>query len=250
MAIDYDVAATQYHMTSSTPVTGVPFSMACWFNPDNVSSALTLLSIADNASTNNYFSMMAQGAIAGDPVRLAAADGGSASNCDSITPPGYTANAWHHACAVCATSTDRAVYLNGGNVGTDENERIPAGLDRIGIGVRAASTPTVLMNGRLAEVAIWDAALTAAEVAALGAKAFSPLCIRPANLVFYPPHVRNVQDIIGGLTLTATGTPTVADHPRIIYPSRSQIAFTAAAVAQMVPTPLHGRMHRIPAFHK
>jgi len=67
-----------------------------------------------------------------------------------------------------------------------------------------------------AEVGIWNAALTAAEVAAL-AKGVTCDQIRPQSLVFYAPLVRDLVDQKGGLTITNNNGATIANHPRI-YP--------------------------------
>lgn len=75
------------------------------------------------------------------------------------------------------------------------------------------------IDGRLAEIGVWNRILTDAEIDQL-ADGFSPLFI-PRGLVFYLPLVRNVQDI-KGTALTDNGT-TVATHPRIIYPTSPQI---------------------------
>lgn len=69
-------------------------------------------------------------------------------------------------------------------------------------------------NGRYAEVGIWNAALTAAEVASL-AKGMTCDKIRPQNLVFYAPLVRDLIDAKGGLTITNNNSSTVAEHPRV-----------------------------------
>jgi hypothetical protein len=68
----------------------------------------------------------------------------------------------------------------------------------------------------LAEVGLWNVALTDGEVAAL-AKAMSPRMIRPQSLVLYLPLIRDVFDYKGRVFVT-TGT-TVAPHPRVYYPS-------------------------------
>ena len=72
------------------------------------------------------------------------------------------------------------------------------------------------MDGRLAEVGIWNIDLTAAEIASL-AKGMTPDKIRPQSLVFYAPLVRNLIDQKGGLALTNNNSATVANHPRL-YP--------------------------------
>ena len=69
-------------------------------------------------------------------------------------------------------------------------------------------------NGQVAEVGIWNAALTQPEIASL---AGGMTCdkVRPQSLVFYAPLVRNLQDVKGGLTITNNNTATVAAHPRV-----------------------------------
>lgn len=69
-------------------------------------------------------------------------------------------------------------------------------------------------NGYVAECALWNTALTDAEIESL-AKGFSPRRIRPQSLVFYAPLLRNLQDLRQGLALTAVNSPTVASHPRV-----------------------------------
>ena len=85
------------------------------------------------------------------------------------------------------------------------------------------------MDGRIAEAAIWNVELTDAEVAILG-KGFSPPFIRPESLVFYAPLIRDEDDDrVGGLSLTAYNTPTIASHPPIIYPAPPFLSFPTGA---------------------
>lgn len=85
-------------------------------------------------------------------------------------------------------------------------------------------------DGEMAEVALWNAALTAGEFASLG-KGFSPLTIRPQLLVFYVPIIGRYSPEVNliGPSGTLTGTTTTA-HPPMIYPSkvRTHIAVAAA----------------------
>lgn len=85
-------------------------------------------------------------------------------------------------------------------------------------------------DGKIAEVAIWNRILTAAEAAMLG-KGFSPLFIRN-GLVFYMPLMGNGSsevDIIGGGSGTVTGAIKAA-HPPMIYP-RTSFMFSPGTVA-------------------
>jgi hypothetical protein len=72
-------------------------------------------------------------------------------------------------------------------------------------------------NGDIAEVGVWNVALTADEIAGL-AKGFRCRMIRPQSLRFDLRMIRNLQDLSQGLAMTNTNGATVSNHPRIIYP--------------------------------
>ena len=225
MARAFLAASTEYLSVASAPVTAAPLTMACWFNANDVTTNYTLMGVGDSASLER-FNMLVRGAVGGDPLSFRAQDSGGGTNAD--TSSGYSANTWHHGCAVAVSSTDRTVYLDGGNAGTSAVAHTPASIDRTVLAATAHSTITQHFDGELAEAAIWNAALDADEAAALGA-GFSPLLIRPQSLVFYVPLVRDDDnDLIGGLSLTANGTPTVDPHPRVYYPDMPSVAVPAA----------------------
>jgi len=71
------------------------------------------------------------------------------------------------------------------------------------------------MKGKLAEVAIWNVALTAAEIATL-AEGFLPTFIKPESLISYYPLVRDYSDRLGNNSVTESQTVTFAEHTRII----------------------------------
>jgi len=68
------------------------------------------------------------------------------------------------------------------------------------------------MNGRVAEAVIYNRVITSAE-ALIHAAGYTTNHF-PRGRIFYAPLIREVHDIVGGLTGTITGT-TVSDHPRI-----------------------------------
>jgi len=192
-----------------------PLSFCCWFNANDVTATRTLCGISDTGATN-YWRLIAAGAVAGDPVRLQIAAGGTA-NAD--TTAGYTANTWHHACASIASATSRIVYLNGANSTTDGTNKTPSGMTATQIGIigphTAGGQP---FDGSIAEVAFWNVALTAADVAVL-ATGVCPLLVRPEALVAYIPCIG--QDSpettrFSGATFAVTGAAAGA-HPRILY---------------------------------
>ena len=92
------------------------------------------------------------------------------------------------------------------------------GLNRLNLGARYNTTLGAYFNGSIADVGIWNEALTANEITSLS-KGFPCRLVRPSALVFYSRLIRNVMDIRNGVALSELGTgTTVSDHPRIIYP--------------------------------
>ena len=90
-----------------------------------------------------------------------------------------------------------------------------SGINKILVGARtSAGTLGQFHDGLIAEVGIWNVALTQPEIASLAA-GYTCDKVRPQSLVFYSPLIRNLQDVRGGLTITNNNTATVANHPRV-----------------------------------
>ena len=207
MAYDFN-GSTQSMSTASTPVTAAPMTLACWFNSDSATVAQRLIEVRLN--TTSYFSLGIRGQDAGDPVAVVVSDGTAEI---TRTTSGYSANTWHHACGVFTSTTNRAVYLDGGSSATGTATRTPNLATQIQIGIFAGDN-IQYFDGRMAEVGIWNVALTAEEIASL-ADGFTCDKVRPQSLVFYAPLVRDLIDHKGGLTITNNNTATVAAHPRV-----------------------------------
>jgi hypothetical protein len=114
---------------------------------------------------------------------------------------------------VFTPSTSLEVFLNGSSQATNTTS-IPASIFNSTSPLTISFMPTVYFPGLIAEVGIWNAALTAAEIASL-AKGMTCDKVRPQSLVFYAPLVRDLQDVRGGLTITNNNAATVATHPRV-----------------------------------
>jgi hypothetical protein len=204
--------SSQYISISSAAVTAAPLTIACWFYVSNtVNNGLINVS---SASGDQNFRLSAQGATAGDPVRAQALNG--AANGFADTTAAFANNTWTHGCGVFTSSTSRTVYINAGNSATNTTSVTPPSIDRMFIGVtRNGSAFTNYTNGYIAEVGIWNTNLTLPEVAAL-AKGASPIMVRPQNIVFYAPLIRNLIDVRNNRTLT-NNSATVVAQTRIYY---------------------------------
>jgi hypothetical protein len=202
---------TQYLSTATAPASGSPMTIAAWFYPTQ-SLTQALFCIGQTSGTHrNQITYI--GDVSGRPLRAFAqgtlggfqAQGGST-----------TLNAWNHACAVFGSATSREIFANGASGATNtSNVGTQNAATGTQISARTSSNATSFyFNGNIAEVGIWNADLTAAEVASL-AKGMSCDKVRPQNLVFYAPLVRDLNDQKGGLALTNNNGAIVANHPRV-----------------------------------
>jgi hypothetical protein len=185
--------------------------MACWFYSTSSTTNQVLIDI-DRSEAYGRYILNVNGSTAGKPV--VANSGNNTVIPFASTTTGYSANTWTHAAGVFIGTSSRTAYINGGSPGTDTTThsfRNPP--TQILLGCLNYGTPIILFEGWMAEVAIWNAALTAEEVASL-AKGFTPDQVRPQSLQFYAPLVNTLQDLRGARTITNNNGATVATHPR------------------------------------
>jgi hypothetical protein len=210
MAFSFN-GTTQF-LTATAPVTAVPLTVSCWFYANNITANMALVVLEDVGGTHR-FDLQALGATAGDPIQCGTAAGGPSSFARTST--GFSANIWNHACGVQSGTNSRTAYLNAGSQGSNNGTQLPVGISVLKIGsIKVAGTNVSFFNGLIAEVGIWNTALTADEIASL-AKGMTCDKVRPQNLVFYAPLVRELIDQKGGLTITNNNGATVANHPRV-----------------------------------
>ena len=140
----------------------------------------------------------------------------SGSTGSSLSYGGETPqNQWTHCAGVFTSATSRTIYVGGISRATNTiNIGSQNTFTEVLIGARRNTTVGLYYTGNLAECGIWNIALTAAEIASL-AKGMTCDKIRPQNLVFYAPLIRDLIDQKGGLTITNNNGATVANHPRV-----------------------------------
>lgn len=201
---------------AAVPLTAAPLTMASWFYSTDNASIQYLITLDDGT---RFYGLVLRGDIAGDPIY--AYMGTTASGQAGVTTTGYSTSTWHHAAATFGNNAPevRNAYIDGGSKGSDTALATdPGALTRTSVGYKALGIAYNLV-GKQAEAAIWNVILTDAEIALL-AKPVCPLVIRPENLVAYWPLIGNCSpeiDVVGGVNVTAVGTPTKQDHPKIFY---------------------------------
>jgi hypothetical protein len=211
MAYDFTTANSQFLTTGSTPITSEPLTIAVWFNRKNTSAQHAIVGVDRGTQAGNGFH-----AIVCPPTTStinAVSNDGTASA--ALSTATYTLNTWNHGCGVFSSSNNRSIYLNGFQDNTSITNRNVRLLSNISIGARyAGGIIGATASCLIAEVGIWNIALTAAEIASL-AKGMTCDKIRPQSLVFYAPLVRDLIDAKGGRTITNNNGATVANHPRV-----------------------------------
>lgn len=207
MSYDFDGTNDWIGNTTTCPVTTFPCTLACWFRYDVDG---TLISVSNSTGGQRYRLRITGTGL----VRLIATAGGTDSTID--TTSGISASTWGHACAVISSATSRTVYLNAANSTTTTVSRSSSGFTRLQIGSgRESSANLDYFNGQIADVGIWDRALTLPEITSLARGVSCPL-VSVNNLVFYAPLIRDIVDLTTSkLALTNNGGATVANHPRI-----------------------------------
>lgn len=204
MAADFSTTGTR-NLSAGAPVTAVPLTLACWFNTAADSTQKTLMSVGVANATHRCLLQI-------NTNQLQAFAIGSISSSSNFTTA-HTGNVWNHACGVFAATNSRTAYLNGSAATINTGSSTQNTFNDLRIGTRWNTTLGVYMRGLIAEVGIWNVALTADEIASL-ADGFACSRVRPQSLVFYAPLVREFSDKRGATITNNSGT-TVADHPRI-----------------------------------
>jgi len=150
----------EYLSISSAVVTAYPFTVCCWFEADDVTTATTLFSVNDSSSANTQAAIMI-GQAGGDPVSVMVRTGGGFAQANTTTSPAV--NKHHFAVGVFESNTSRLAYLDAGGLGTNSSARAVGSYDTTEIGRLGDSSPGAHFNGRIEQIRIVNRVL-AAEV--------------------------------------------------------------------------------------
>lgn len=215
MSYSFTAASSQYLSATSAAATAPPLTIAAWARMTDTTTQSGRDIVALSSKTGRSVYRLNWNGFNVPPIR--AMDQGTTNASAYFGAP--TLNTFFHVAGVFASSNLRTPYFNGsaGSANTDSviHSSLPD-TTSIGAFFDGNSTPIQHFPGNIAEVGIWNVALTAAEIASL-AKGMTCDKVRPQSLVFYAPLVRDLIDQKGGLAITNNNGATVANHPRI-YP--------------------------------
>jgi hypothetical protein len=223
-------------------------SWHCWFLADSLSTGNIGFNVLFAALIND--TGPASGIIANighDGANHVLRTGGRSQQADSFqsktTTATFSISTWYAVGGVLDFAGDTVTpYVNGAADGggavtfgaSAYTNSVTTLIDPVGYGSSATGTPSStssMFDGAMGELAIWNAALTAADMASL-ADGMSPLLVRPSGLVIYLPFVRGDQEWISGKTATTNGTVGVRGHPRTIKPKYREVFKGPAAVTR------------------
>jgi len=202
---------TDFFTASSLPVSGPPFSWHVWVRMTSVSGNNDGVLGLHNDSVNDYYSLDVKGGTVNDPLHFKVLDTGIAvgtATIDNVTTGSFQSMG----CSEASGNNSRFVYLDG-TQSTEETTLVtPDTMESFTIGDSKGASE---LAGYIAEVAVWDTVLTAANFTDLSNNA-NPQAIAAGNLVYYVTLKDNTTATVGSITLSATGSPTQdALHPTI-----------------------------------
>lgn len=236
MARAFVNASSEGMHNTSAILSGPPITIACFFITTNDAAVLTLACLSNSTIAGNWILLTLRGD-GGDKIEMNVNDG--TTNAFPRTTTTFTTGTLHHACGIHAAANDTRVFIDGGSKNTSTTSTTPTVDDtRIGT-LNNGGTIENFFDGDIAEVGIWNVALTDPEVLVLST-GMSPLLVRPSSLVGYWPLIGRYSpeiDRVGRFDMTLDNTPAFADHPRMFYPISMVSWFATAAVAGFVPYP-------------
>lgn len=214
-------SASNYLSLGSALKTATPLSISAWVYPTTNNVVQTIVQIAGTGTTDDRFLIRFE-----NWNVLQAVAASSATNA-ATSASSFNVNSWNHVAGTFTSSTARACYLNNvAATGTSSATPNAANLTRTYIGVSNTTSglTSAPFNGRIAEVGVWGAALTADEIASLYA-GVSPLLVRPASLLAYVPLVGTASpetNLVASPGFTINGSLSQDAHPAVIAPRTAQ----------------------------
>ena len=200
-----------------TAVSDYPMSVHCLANIQGGTGTKSAFSIGDKDRNNYLFSLDASDN--GDGTHNLTASRTFFSSASNNTGVAQSEGVWF-GFGAAADAANVNAYVDGTEYAAALSSGTGVHIDEVVVGNLARSSHSQAWNGYVAECAVWAAFLDADDFSALG-RGVSPLLVRPQDLVFYAPLVRDEDDdLLGGGGLTVVVGATIEDHPPVFRPRR------------------------------
>lgn len=206
-------ANVYFDQAAGSLITGAPCTFASWVNVSSFAAGAQYIMLLMQSSGNLFFGAIVDPATGYYTGALTGGDflvGGGGSI--------ISTNKWQHYCSVYTSTTSRAAFIDGGNKVTNSASVSFGTINLCGIGEGGTPANNAMT---FADWALWNAALTDAEVLAL-ARGISPTLIRPANLKYYMPFEAGsgyaINRANGTSPFTVNGSPAAANHAPTMPP--------------------------------
>lgn len=193
-------------------------TVACWFNPTSIPGSNRRIVSRWNGTNGWIITLASTGKILVtiDPVSTGADTATSATT--------VSVGTWYHLVLWKNGNGANALkcYINGSEDVSITSNGPLADTSNIAFYIGGRATNTELCPGTVAEVGVWNAALSVNEIAAL-AKGAPPWMFRPTNLAGYFPlwgvGDANEPNLSGvAYNVTETGTVTTSNHAPVRCP--------------------------------
>jgi hypothetical protein len=197
-----------------------PVTMAAWVKSTTIAEYQACFTLTNDI--DEFLLLQLRGPAAGNPI--AGMEYATAWKWAETTS-GYTANNWHHIAVTFVSATERNVFIDGGNKGTntDSQDVIFSFLGAAFVGTHK-SVGGSFFDGKIAEVAYWKAELTDVQISNLANGYQLPSSIESDSLIAYWKLLDDYADYSGnGRTIEAKrGTPSFSDdHPTGSAPTKA-----------------------------
>ncbi len=199
---------------ANVPFSGNPVTIAGWIYPANLTNTFCLALVGAAAGATGHGLLLDGANTYGHGAARVVALPGTGNQTAGSASAVASANTWNHIALTASANNNRQAWLNGVTGTANTTSVTPASWNHTDVGAINIGSILYPLNGRCAEVSMWDVALSAAEMLSL-AKGCPPLLIRPNNLVrYWPIYGAGTETCrISGNTLTVTGTMAKAEHP-------------------------------------
>ena len=216
------IGQTQLVNLGALGVIGYPFTLAGWFRVQNLNLQMILMGLG-NSTSGSFHRLI----YLGNTTKLAGAISNTGTSSLASSTAAMVPGQWHHVAGVFEAANLRRIYLDGGNSAISTATRTFDGATQYYLG-NLNLTDTV----DVAEAAVFNAALSAAEIGML-AKGISPLGLPTAHhLLAYQSCVRHLNWPARGPQAVAATAPNAVAHPRVLC--------AIGGASQVVPNRLPG----------